>query len=142
MVPVMQSLKCIGMVGLPKTKKPLVHIKVLESNHLSLYIPSLPFNAPFCIYKKQQSCYKVRNKILFLALKAIAHGHSELQQLRNDVDTYSHRIYKHSCKIAEASNISVIMPRVTSRQTHRSNPPYASAEDYFKNVVAILSLDY
>ena len=59
-----------------------------------------------------------------------------------EVDDYSHRIFEHSCRIAEKSNIDVSMPRVSQRQVHRSNTEFTSVEDYFKKTVTIPFLDH
>ena len=67
---------------------------------------------------------------------------SELKKLREDVDKYSQRIFSHSFRLAEASNIPVILPRISSRQQHRSNPEHNSVEDYFKKSNAIPFLDH
>ena len=66
----------------------------------------------------------------------------ELKLLRQNIDAYSQRIYNHSCRLAEKSNIPVSTPRVSQRQQHRSNPEHSSADDYFKKVVVIPFLDH
>ena len=67
---------------------------------------------------------------------------SQIQSLRNSVDDYAHRIFAHSCRIAERSQIAVSMPRLSPRQQHRSNPPSNSVEEYFKLSVTIPFLDH
>lgn len=66
----------------------------------------------------------------------------ELKKLRENVDNYSQRIFQHSMRIAEQSDISVLIPRVVQRQQHRSNPEFTSAEDFFKKTIAIPFLDH
>ena len=48
---------------------------------------------------------------------------SFLKSLRENVDEYAHRIFQHSCRIAERSQIAVSRPRLSLRQQNRSNPP-------------------
>lgn len=67
---------------------------------------------------------------------------AQIKALRDDVDNYAHRIFEHSCRIAERSEIPISMPRVSLRQQHRSNPPSTSVEEYFKLSVTIPFLDH
>ena len=67
---------------------------------------------------------------------------AELKTLRADIDNYSHRIFEHSCRVAEQSGITVTMPCVAQRQQHRPNPESHSVEDYFKYTVTIPFLDH
>ena len=66
----------------------------------------------------------------------------EIQSLRDNVDDYAHRIFEHSCRLAERSQIAVSMPRVSGRLQHRPNPPSNSVEEYFKLSVTIPFLDH
>ena len=65
---------------------------------------------------------------------------AQIKALR-DVDDFPHRIFEHSCRIVERSEIAVSMPRLSVRQ-HRSNPPSTSVEGYFKLSVTIPFLDH
>ncbi len=67
---------------------------------------------------------------------------TQLQSLRNNVDDYAHRIFAHSCRIAERSQIAVSMPRLIQQQQHRLNPPSNSVEEYFKLSVTIPFLNH
>ena len=58
------------------------------------------------------------------------------------MDAYSKRIFDHSSRLAEVSNISISMPRISNRQQHRSNPEYDSVADYFKKTITIPFLDH
>ena len=66
----------------------------------------------------------------------------ELKGVRNDVDGFSNHIFQHSSRIADISGISVSMPRVRECQRHRSNPEFASVEEYFKKTIVIPFLDH
>ena len=68
----------------------------------------------------------------------------EIQSLRDNVDDYhyAHRIFEHSCRLTELSQIAVSMPRVSGRLQHRPNPPSNSVEEYFKLSVTIPFLDH
>ena len=63
---------------------------------------------------------------------------TELKTLREDIDSYLHRI----CRVAERSGITVTMPHVTQRQQHHPNPESNSVKDYFKHTVTIPFLDH
>ena len=65
----------------------------------------------------------------------------ELEGVRENVDHFSCRVFEHASRIAETSGITVSMPRVSTLQRHRSNPEYASVDDYFKKTVTIPFLD-
>ena len=61
---------------------------------------------------------------------------SGLKSMRNlGVDDYSQQIFEYSSKIAERSSISVIMPRISECQQHRSNPEYVSYEVCLKKTI-------
>ena len=66
----------------------------------------------------------------------------EIQSLRDNVDDYAHRIFEHSCRLAERSQIAVSMPRVSGQQQHRPNQPSNSVEEYFRLSVTIPFLDH
>lgn len=64
-----------------------------------------------------------------------------MKQEREDIEHYSQRIFQHSSRLAQKSQISISMPRI-GQQQHRLNPQSDSAEEYFKRTVAIPFLDY
>ena len=66
----------------------------------------------------------------------------KLKTIRKNVDSFSQRIFDHSKRIAEASEITVSMPRVSKRQQNRLNPEFTSIEDYYKKTVTIPFLDH
>ena len=67
---------------------------------------------------------------------------SVIKSLRENIDDYAHRIFEHSCRIANRSQIAVGKPHLSLRQQHRSNPPTGSVEEYFKVTVTIPFLDH
>ena len=83
-----------------------------------------------------------QNQDIVYGVTTIQRCFTELKTLRADIDLYSHRIFEHSCRVAERSGITVTMPRVSQRQQHRPNPQSYSVEDYFKYPVTIPFLDH
>lgn len=67
---------------------------------------------------------------------------STIKSLRENIDDYAHRIFEHSCRIADRSQITIAKPRLSLRQQHRSNLPTDSVEEYFKVTVTIPFLDH
>ena len=61
---------------------------------------------------------------------------------RNNVDTSFHLIYTQGGILAEKVGTAVGMPRITSRQQHRSNIGASSAKEYFQINIAIPLLDH
>lgn len=61
---------------------------------------------------------------------------------RRNVDSGFGAIYSHSVRMAEAVGATVVMPRIASRQQHRSNPESATPCDYFKKTIGIPFLDH
>ncbi len=66
----------------------------------------------------------------------------DLKQERENIEQYSLRIFQHSSRLANKSQISISMPRISQRQQHRFNPRSSSVEEYFKQTIAIPFLDY
>ena len=64
-----------------------------------------------------------------------------LQRLRTTVDDYSHGP-EYCSRIAEKSNITISMPRISKKQAHWANTEFVSVEDYFKKTVTIPFLDH
>ena len=67
---------------------------------------------------------------------------SIIKSLRENIDDYAHRIFEHSCRIADQSQIPISRHRSSLRQQHRSNPPTYSVEEYFTVTVTIPFLDH
>lgn len=61
---------------------------------------------------------------------------------RKDVDSSFDRIYAQSVVMAEKIGADVSMPRIASRQQHRSNVEASSPCEYFQRNVAISVLDH
>ena len=64
------------------------------------------------------------------------------QHERENRDTSFAPIYAQSTRMAEKIGATVAMPRITSRQQHRSNVEASSPSEYFKRNVAIPFLDH
>ena len=125
----------------PEDKKnALAHMKALESFE---FIYSLIALSRSLLYLKD-AVIKVqgKNADIVSGVSTVMQCCEELKTVRVDIDSYSQRIFQHSCRIAEHSDISISMPRVSQRQQHRSNPEFTSVQDFFKKTVAILFLDH
>ena len=61
---------------------------------------------------------------------------------KEDCCTNVSRIYNQSVSMAEKVDIAAEMPRLTSRQQHRSNAEAQTAREYFQRNVAIPLLDH
>ena len=58
------------------------------------------------------------------------------------VDSGFVKVFGHAVRIADKVGTTVVMPRITSRQQHRSNAPAISPCEYFQRNVAIPLLDH
>ena len=118
----------------------LAHMKALESFEFLYSIITLQRSLSYL----KDGVVKIqgKDKDIVSGVSIIMESCSELKKLREDVDSYSQRIFSHSSRIAEVSNIPVTLPRISSRQQHRSNPEHNSVEDYFKKSIAIPFLDH
>ena len=67
---------------------------------------------------------------------------STYKEERKNVSQGFSRIYAHSVTIAEKVGATVGMPRIASRQQHRSNAEAVSAEEYFRRNIAIPFLEH
>lgn len=118
----------------------MAHLKSLESFEflytLTLLHRSLMYLKDFVVLIQGES------QDIVGGLELLSATSSSLQQLRNDVDSYSSRIYQHSCRIAEKSNIQITKPRICQRQQHRANVQTDSVEDYMKTTITIPFLDH
>ena len=85
---------------------------------------------------------QVSSRDILSGVTLVEHSSSYIKSLRDNIDDYAHRIFEHSCRIAERSQIAVTKPRLSVRQQHRSNPPTNSVEEHFKVSVAIPFLDH
>ena len=118
----------------------LAYLKALESFEFVYVLISLQRSL---LYLKEATVkLQGQSQDIAYGITTIQRCCTELKTLRADVDSYSHRIYEHSCRVAERSGITVTMPRVTQRQQHRPNPESNTVEDYFKYTVTIPFLDH
>ncbi|CAN7944048.1 unnamed protein product [Ixodes hexagonus] len=60
---------------------------------------------------------------------ALSHVEAVVQELRQSGFS---TVFQAAVSMAEAANVEIRMPRVTSRQRHRQNIPAIDAEDYFR----------
>lgn len=66
----------------------------------------------------------------------------KLKGIRDNVNPVFSEIYNACCKIAEdVLQVEIQRPRVTVRQTARSNPPSDTSEEYFRRTIFITCLD-
>ena len=80
----------------------------------------------------------------------IARAHRDIDQVkrqvrknRNDLNKFHTLVYNKACDVAR--DIGVLqedMPRTTSHQQHRSNPPYETPKDYYRLVITAPMLDH
>ena len=68
----------------------------------------------------------------------ITEAGSSYRKEREDCGTNVSRIYNQSVSMAEKVGTAAGMPRLTSRQQHRSNPEAQTPIEYFQRNVAIL----
>ena len=80
-----------------------------------------------------------KDKDIVSGMSIILQSCKELKVLREDIDAYSKRIFYHCCRLSEKSGL---VPRISQRQRHHSNPEYTSVEDYFKKTISIPFLDH
>ena len=116
--------------GLLMTKNAMAYLKTFETFEFIFCLVTLQC----CLYYLREAAVKLqsKNQDIVSGVLLIEQAFKELRSLRMEVDDYLHRIFEHSCRIAEKSNIDVSMPRVSQRQVHRSNTEFTSVEDYFK----------
>ena len=118
----------------------LAHLKALESFEFIYVLITLQRSL---LYLKEATVkLQGQNQDIVYGVTTIQRCCTELKTLRADIDLYSHRIFEHSCRVAECSGITVTMSRVSQRQQHRPNPQSNSVEDYFKYTVTIPFLDH
>lgn len=82
------------------------------------------------------------NQDIASGIELIERCSTELKALRGDVSNYSNRIYSHSCRIANNSKVSIVIPRISRHQQHRPNYELQSVEEYFKVSIVIPFLDH
>ena len=58
------------------------------------------------------------------------------------VDTVHARIYETALEIASKVGVDESMPRISSRQQHRSNVPSLDPSEYYKRILTIPTLDH
>ena len=118
----------------------LVHLKALECFEFIYCLVTL--SRTLLYLKKAVAKIQGVDQDIVSGVCSAMESCEELESVRNDVDSFSKRIFDHSVRIAKVSGVSVSMPRVTMHQKHRANPEYISVEDYFKKTVTIPFLDH
>jgi len=83
-----------------------------------------------------------KDKDIVSEVSTIMESCADLKKLRENFDDYSQRIFDHSSRLAEISNIAVSKPRTSSCQQHQSNAEHNSVADYFKTPIMIPFLDH
>ncbi|XP_071945070.1 52 kDa repressor of the inhibitor of the protein kinase-like [Antedon mediterranea] len=56
------------------------------------------------------------------------------KQIRDDCDFMFKECYESACRMARSVNIEPSLPRCVARQTHRSNAPASSPEEYYRQL--------
>lgn len=114
-------------------KNALAHLKSLESFSFIYSLVVLYHVLPY--FKEPMTLLQGISKDLTSGLKLIKECQQELVAIRSDAHQlakFSDRIYAHSCRLAERCGITPSMPRICSRQQHRSNIQCdAGAKEYF-----------
>ena len=92
-------------------KNAMAYLKTLETFEFIFCLVTLQR----CLYYLREAAVKLqgKNQDIVSGVVLIEQASKELSSLRMEVDDYSHRIFEHSCRIAEKSNIDVSMPRVS-----------------------------
>ena len=81
----------------------------------------------------------------------IARAHHDIDQVKrqvrenhDDLNKFHSLVYKKACDVARDIHVGVQedMPRTTSHQQHRSNPPYETPKDYYHLVITAPMLDH
>ncbi len=118
----------------------LAHMKALESFEFIYCLVTLSRSLSYL----KGAVVKVQGKDqdLVSGMSIIDKCCTELKSEREDIDSYSGRVFRHSSRLAQQSNIQIQKPRTNPRQQHRSNPDSTSVEEYFKITVAIPFLDH
>ena len=118
----------------------MAHLKTLE---LFEFIFSLVTLQRTLLYLREASTkLQGYTQDIVSGVVLIEQARKDLDNLRTTVDDYSHRIFEHSSRTAEKSNITISMPRISKKQAHRANIEFHSVEDYFKKAVVIPFLDH
>ena len=121
-------------------KNALAHLKALESFEFVYSLVTLFRSLSYI----KEAIVKLQGKSqdLVSGMGIIERCSKELIREREDIDNYSQRIFRHSSRLAQQSNIQIMQPRTNQRQQHCSNPNTTSVEEYFKLSVAIPFLDH
>ena len=93
-------------------KNALAHLKHLNLLNLSIYVLTT-LQRSLLYVKEAMVKLQGKGKDISSGIVVIQQSCTQLKLLRADVDEYSHRIFKHSCRIAAHSKIAATMPRVT-----------------------------
>ena len=118
----------------------LAHLKALESFEFIYVLVALQRSL---MYLKDAAVkMQGENQGIISGYALIEQCITDLTTLRGNVDEFSQRIFQHSCRIAEKSEITVAIPRVSQRQRHRSNPQCDSADQYYRCTIVIPLLDH
>ena len=113
----------------------IAHLKALESFEFIYVLVALQRSL---IYLKNAAVkLQGENQDIISGYALIEQCITDLTTLRGNVDEFSQRIFQHSCRIAEKSEITVAIPRVSQRQRHRSNPECESADQYHRCTIVI-----
>ena len=86
----------------------LAYLKALESFEFVYVLISLQRSL---LYLKEATVkLQGQSQDIAYGIATIQRCCAELKTLRADIDNYSHRIFEHSCRVAERSGITVTMP--------------------------------
>ena len=118
----------------------IAHLKALESFEFIYVLVALQRSLMYL--KVAAVKLQGENQDIISGYALIEQCITDLTTLRGNVDEFSQRIFQHSCRIAEKSEITVAIPRVSQRQRHRSNPDCDSADQYYRCTIVIPLLDH
>ncbi len=120
-------------------KNSLAHLKALESFEFAYSLVTI-FRSLLYVKSAVISLQGPSNDLIS-GISKVKECCKDLQE-RENIEQYTLRIFQHSSRLANKSQISISMPRITQRQQHRFNPRSSSVEEYFKQTIAIPFLDY
>ena len=95
-----------------------------------------------CIIRPLSIKLQRKTNDIVLAYSMIKDVTDSLQEVRDGADDHFNDFYQESIKLGEQFGVQPQVPRIASRQSHRSNTPYTGPEDYYRRTVFLPFLDH
>ena len=129
-------------------------LKEMTDNVEGKYKPLVTDTSHFLSYSKVLSC-KILDGLLPVTLSSwgksidIMDGIHLITTMKNDFTTYRNSIdsfhevwYAEVLKLADKVSLEESKPRTVGKQTTRSNPPYKTISEYYKQTISIPLIDH